>query len=123
MDRKIYYKYLFIIGAIWNLALSILMFILSFFVNPGLNEMGLLFHRGFLHAVMLFGIGYYLVGRNLEKNHAMVSMGMLGKILVFGYFLAYFIFGVVDITYFFTGIIDLIFAALFIEFLINFEKM
>jgi len=62
MDRKIDYKYLFIIRAIWNLVVSILMFILSFFVNPGLNELGLLFHRGFLHAVMLFGIGYYLVG-------------------------------------------------------------
>lgn len=96
MDRKIYYKYLFIIGAIWNLAISILMFILSFFVNPGLNESDLFIHRGFLNAVMLFGIGYYLVGRNLEKNHAMVSMGALGKILVFGYFLTYFIFGVVD---------------------------
>ena len=123
MDKIIYYKYLLIIGAIWNIIISLLIFLGSFFANPGLNELGTVYYQMFSMVVLLFGIGYYLVGRNLEKNHAIITLGALGKILVFIFMLTYYILGVVDVISLIIGIVDLIFGILFIEFLFNFKKL
>ncbi len=123
LDKKKYYIYMIIIGAIWNIIISLLIFLGSFFANPGLNELGLVYYQMFSMVVLLFGIGYYLVGRDLENNHAIISLGVIGKILVFIFMLTYYILGVVDAISLFTGIIDFIFAILFIEFLVNFKKI
>ena len=123
LDKKKYYMYMLIIGAIWNIIISLLIFLGSFFANPGLNELGVLYYQMFSMTVLLFGIGYYLVGRDLENNHAIISLGVIGKILVFIFMLIYYILGVVDAISLFIGIIDFIFGILFIEFLINFTKI
>ncbi len=115
--------YILIIGAIWNIIISLLIFLGSFFANPGLNELGLVYYQMFSMVVLLFGIGYYLVARDLENNHAIISLGVIGKILVFIFMLTYYILGVVDATSLVTGIIDFIFGILFIEFLVNFKKI
>jgi hypothetical protein len=123
MEKKTYYKYILIIGSIWNLALAIPILLMSFFINPGLSMLGLLYYQAFLWAVILFGIGYGVVGLNLDKNHAVIVLGVIGKILVFLYYLIYFLLGVLDITYVLVGTGDLIFAILFIEFLLNYKKL
>jgi len=123
LDKKKYYMYMLIIGAIWNIIISLLIFLGSFFANPGLNELGLVYYQMFSMVVLLFGIGYYLVGRDLENNHAVISLGVIGKILVFIFMLTYYIMGVVDAMSLVIGIIDFIFAILFIEFLVNFKKI
>ena len=123
LDKKKYYMYMLIIGAIWNIIISLLIFLGSFFANPGLNELGLVYYQMFSMVVLLFGIGYYLVGRDLENNHAVISLGVIGKILVFIFMLTYYILGVVDAMSLVIGIIDFIFAILFIEFLVNFKKI
>lgn len=123
LDKKKYYMYMLIIGAIWNIIISLLIFLGSFFANPGLNELGIVYYQMFSMVVLLFGIGYYLVGRDLENNHAIISLGVIGKILVFIFMLIYYILGVVDAISLFIGIIDFIFGILFIEFLINFTKI
>jgi len=123
LEKKKYYMYILIIGAIWNIIISLLIFLGSFFANPGLNELGLVYYQMFSMVVLLFGIGYYLVGRDLENNHAVISLGVIGKILVFIFMLTYYILGVVDAMSLVIGIIDFIFAILFIEFLVNFKKI
>ncbi len=123
MERTIYYKYMFIIGAIWNLAVAIPLLIMSYFINLGLSTLGLIYYQGFLISIILFGIGYYIVGKDINKNHAIVLLGIVGKILVFTFFLAYFLLGIMTILEVIASTIDLIFACLFIEFLINFEKV
>jgi len=123
LERTVYYKYMFIIGAIWNLGIAIPLLIMSYFVNLGLSTLGLIYYQGFLNSVILFGIGYYIVGRDINKNHAIVLLAIVGKIQVFTFFLAYFLLGIMTIFEVIAGTIDLIFACLFIEFLINFEKV
>ncbi len=123
LDKKKYYMYILIIGAIWNIIISLLIFLGSFFANPGLNELGFVYYQMFSVVVLLFGVGYYLVGRDLENNHAIISLGVIGKILVFIFMLTYYILGVVDVISLFTGIIDFVFGILFIEFLVNFKKI
>ena len=123
MERKVYYKYMFIIGAIWNLAVAIPLLIISYFINPGLSTLGLIYYQGFLISIILFGIGYYIVGKDINKNHAIILLGIVGKILVFTFFLTYFLLGIMTIFEVSAATIDLIFACLFIEFLINFEKV
>ena len=123
LDKKKYYMYMLIIGAIWNIIISLLIFLGSFFANPGLNELGIVYYQMFSMVVLLLGIGYYLVGRDLDNNHAIISLGVIGKILVFVFMLIYYILGVVDAISLFIGIIDFIFGILFIEFLINFTKI
>ena len=114
---------MFIIGAIWNLAAAISLLIMSYFINLGLSTLGLIYYQFFLNSVILFGIGYFIVGININKNHGIVLLGIVGKIGVFTYFLAYFILGIMTILLVIAGIIDLIFACLFVEFLLNFEKV
>ena len=123
LDKKKYYMYVLITGAIWNIIISLLIFLGSFFSNPGLNELGLVYYQMFSMVVLLFGVGYYLVGRDLENNHAIISLGVIGKILVFIFMLTYYILGVVDVISLFIGIIDFVFGILFIEFLVNFKKI
>lgn len=69
------------------------------------------------------GIGYFMVGLNIDKNHGIVTIGAIAKILVFIFFLAYFSLGVVQIDNVLIGTGDLIFAILFIEFLVNYKKL
>lgn len=42
-----------------------------------------LLFRSFAISVLLFGIGYYLVSRDISRNRAIVWLGALGKIVVF----------------------------------------
>lgn len=47
MERKVYYKYLFVIGAIFALAVGIPIFVLFLFYNPGLTPAGQLYNLFF----------------------------------------------------------------------------
>ena len=123
MEKRVYYKYMFMIGSIWNLVLAIPILIMSFFINPGLSILGLLYYQAFLWAVILFGIGYGAVGLNIDKNHLIIVLGVIGKILVFVYYLLYFLIGILDISYVIVGTGDFIFNILFIEFLVNYKKL
>ena len=99
LERKNYYKYLFLIGAIWNLAVGFLFISLSPFADSIMPMLGmevppsLVFLQGFFGLTTLFGIGYYLVSRNIDKNHGIVLLGVIGKFYLFILFLIYFILG------------------------------
>ena len=129
MNKRDYYKYLFIIGALWNWVAAG-PFIIIVLTNPNMLlafglavPPSLIWVQLFLACVFYFGIGYFLVGRDIENNHGIVLIGALAKIVVFIAFVYYFTVGDLPLFLVLLGTGDLIFAILFLEFLINFDKL
>ena len=118
MEKRVYYKYLFIIGAFWCWIGVIILLL----INTGLSGETLVYFQTSLLAVIVMGIGYFMVGANLDKNHGIVIMGIIGKVLVFILTLTYYFLGVLNIEYVIIGTVDLIFAFLFLEFLVKGEE-
>lgn len=120
MPKESYYKKLFFIGAIWNWVATVSFAIGYKFLFP-LFGMKLpqypIFFLLFLGLAFVFGIGYYWVSKNIHQNHAVVKMGAIGKIIVFVGLAADAFAGNISIILAGSGIVDLIFAILFIEFL------
>jgi len=123
LDKKAYYKYLFIIAAIWNLMIGIPLLLGSFFGTSGFQALSLMYYQGFLLAVLVFGIGYLMVGLDLENNHLVIILAVIAKALIFLIFLVYYISGDLPLYQMLVGVGDLIFSILFIEFLFNFKKI
>lgn len=123
MDKKEYYKYLLIVGAMWNLVLAIPMLIMSFLGASGFTGASLMYYQGFFIAVIIFGCGYLTVGLNLDENHGLIFFGVIGKILVFIFFLVYAVQGHIPFYMVLAGVGDLVFAVFFIEFLLNYKKL
>ncbi len=46
------------------------------------SDYAIILNRSFWLAVLIFGIGYYLVSRAPEKNLGIIIMGILGKVAV-----------------------------------------
>ncbi|MFX0139772.1 MAG: hypothetical protein ACFFDN_39395 [Candidatus Hodarchaeota archaeon] len=129
MERKKYYKYMFLIGAIWNLVIGLMFIALSPLVDILVPMFGmevppsLIFYHSFFGIVTVFGIGYYLVARDITKNHGIVMLGTIMKFYAFVLYLIYFILGYSNFLPILFVIVDLIFACLFVEFFISFKKI
>jgi hypothetical protein len=123
MNRAAYYKGLFIISAlVWNFLFSVPFLLLSFF-DGVFTGAALMYYQLFLLFVIVFGIGYIIVGLNLDKNHGIVLLCIIAKIFAFIFFVAYYLSGDIPFIQAMIGTGDLIFAILFIEFLINYKKL
>jgi hypothetical protein len=116
------YKRLFFIAALWNLVLG---FMFLVFFSQLMNLFGMptppreltAFHQMGILLAMVYGIGYYMVSRELYSHNGIVIMGIIGKVMVFFLFLYHMIFSGLHFLVFLVGIGDLIFALLFIKFL------
>jgi len=120
MEKKTYYKYLFIVAAIWNWVAGIL------FIAEGLGEpVSLLqaLYVGLGNTILLGGIGFFFVSLDVKKNNGIALMGIIGKFIAFISVLIYFSLGVGDTFTVIAGTIDLIFALLFIEFLKGVKRL
>ncbi|MFW9990475.1 MAG: hypothetical protein ACFFD4_00305 [Candidatus Odinarchaeota archaeon] len=129
LNKENYYKYLFLIGAVWNVILGLAFILTSIFMlETGFDLFGvivpssLMFYHLFFGAVIIFGVGYYLVSVDLDKNHGVVIIGVIAKIWVFVITGYYFFIGDINILGVAPAVGDLIFAILFIEFLVNYER-
>jgi hypothetical protein len=125
MAKAKYYKYLFYIGAIFNWLVSSNFLILSILV-PNIFELfgtstppTLFFLHALLGLIFVYGIGYFIVGLDIDKNRGCVWLGVLSKMSFFTFCVIYFILGDLDLIIVILGSLDFIFACLFIEFLIN----
>jgi len=127
MDKRIYYKYLFIIGAFFNWINALTFFFLSIFFPQIFALFGIAFPPTlfFLHSLLAliftYGIGYYIVGRDIDKNRGVVWLGVISKLLFFSFCVIYFLLGQIPFILVALGSGDFIFACLFIEFLIKHE--
>lgn len=128
MDKKDYYKYMFIIGAFWNWILSVSFIILSIvdetiFATFGITKPPTLF---FLHALLIliftFGIGYFIVGRDINNNSGIVILGIISKLAYFGCNLIYLFMGDLTLVFVVLAFGDFVFAMLYIEFMLKYEQ-
>lgn len=71
----------------------------------------------FLGLAFVYGLGYYWVSLDIGKNHGVVMMGIIGKLLVFVGLSWAGMTGQVHMILMGPGIVDLVFAVLYVEFL------
>lgn len=130
MKNVNYYKKLFLTAGIWNLAAGLLCWLESIIMPDLFFKMFAMplpsslfpFHAMFWF-ILAFGIGYIIVSRDITKNHGILTIGILGKILFFIDCIITLILKEANFMLVATGVIDLIFAVLFIEFLLKSRKM
>jgi len=110
-----FWKKMFFVGSLWNLSMGITSFVHKFFILMMLfgnapvrenltafingavpavdNLQMLIFFRFFMIAVILFGIGYYWVSRDLLANRAVIWLGLVAKLIIFFTFTYYYALG------------------------------
>jgi hypothetical protein len=116
------YRTLFFIAALWNLVLG---FIFLVFFSQLMNLFGMptspqeltAFHQMAILLAMVYGIGYYMVSRELYSHNGIVILGIIGKLAVFFLFLYHVLFSGLHFLIFLVGVGDLIFSLLFLKFL------
>jgi len=124
-----FYKRMFFVGALWNYSFAIPgIFLPSFMLlltyGPEMDQSLLLgnYYAYWMYifwflAVAVFGIGYYIVSRDIEKNHGVVWLGIIGKLIFFIYLAASYFIGKATILALLAGTGDFIFTIFFISFL------
>ena len=129
MDQQTKEKYskLFLIGALWNLSIGG-----SALLLPGLiNKLVFGFKTVITYGattfalrltwalIFVYGIGYYFVSQDPEKNRGIVWMGILGKMAVFITALFYFPKKVITLLAMLLCLGDFVFSILFTLFLVK----
>lgn len=122
MDIDKYYKSMFLIAGIWNLAVGVIFILfypilfplmgITMPISPMWIQLALLL-------VIVFGIGYIFAALDPEGNKGIVRIGAIGKIIVFCLFTWYATHGEPLIIISF-AIVDLIFGLLFVEFIVRY---
>lgn len=125
MHRKSYYRWLFIVAALWNWGAAVQFF---FWYDPifALLKMAPINHPSIMQLAMglvfALGVGYYLVSRDISKNHDIVKVGIIGKLLAFAVFTYHYMLGSLSVAILLCGVVDLVFGILFLEFLMTMKK-
>jgi hypothetical protein len=125
MPKKGYYKRLFLVGAIWNWSAAAV-FAFGYKILFPLFGMALplypVFFLMFLGLAFVLGIGYFWVSNDIHKNHDIVRMGIIGKFFVFAALMWAWISGQIPLILTGAGVVDLVFAVLYAEFLLTCKK-
>ena len=125
MPKESYYGKMFLIGAIWNWVAT-LPLIFGYKMILPLYGMELprypVFLLLFSGLCFVFGIGYYWVSRDLGRNHDIVRLGIAGKLLVFVALSWASLTGQIHPLWISAGIVDLVFAVLFMQFLATVKR-
>jgi hypothetical protein len=119
--RPKYYRLMFLAAALWNALAAVA---LLFLINNGNLRTALDAISQELLAACLatFGLGYYWASRDLSKNHDLVRLGAMGKLLVFVVFFGHLILRNITLRLVLPSLVDLLFGILFLEFLARFKS-
>jgi hypothetical protein len=122
--RARYYRWVFLGAAVWNmLAAGAVLFLLTnakFRQETGFpGPADRISSQLLASCLLVFGLGYYWVSRDLSRNRDLVLMGLIGKPIVFLVFLGPAVAGEIPIRLVFPSIVDLLFGVLFLEFLVR----
>ena len=120
-----FYSKMFYWAALWNISAALiaiffhhfqfrLFFSSEAYIDNFYQPLG---YKLSMLAVLLFGIGYYMVSKELTLNRAIVWLGMIAKVILFFIFTYYFIAGKATFTAFVVFFGDFIWAILFAMFL------
>jgi hypothetical protein len=126
MTKKKYYRGLFLVGAIWNWIVAPIFF---FAYKPILKSLEMkpmqyaLPIQMSMALVFVYGIAYYYVFKDLVRNRDCAKLGVYSKTAVFVLLVYYWIVGEIVFALVIPGIVDLIFAGLYLEFLVRFKRI
>lgn len=115
---------MFRVAALFNVAVAIA---LGFFHQELLPWLGMpdfvnpAFLQLFLALVFVFGIGYFWISIDFEKNRNIIKLGVAGKLAVVFLLLLHAVLGNVSWRLAALGLVDLWFAKLFMNFLTSTE--
>ena len=126
MNLKSYYRAMFFIGALWNWGAVILFWIAykPIFAWLGMKELNYpVLMYAFLILVFFFGVGYFWVSQDINRNHDIVKLGAMAKTSLFILFAYYYLVGDVHLLVTMCLFVDLVFAILFTEFLMRVKKI
>ncbi len=118
------YSRIFLVGALWNILIAVPALValrLNITLLFGAEHidaifghyLSLLAYVTMWAAVLIFGVGYYLVSRDVSKNHGIVWMAIVGKLYFFGFLSVFYFTGRVTILGFAGGLGDLAFTLIF----------
>ena len=89
---------------------------MNYFLMFGLEiPNSMLWFDSFMGLVFVFGIGFYIVSRNLKENHGLIVMACFEKTTVFIIPTLWFLFGQASIWVVLVAAGDLLFGLLFME--------
>lgn len=117
-----FYKRVFFVGALWNIAggAFITLFTGWIFSTANLTPPNpLAYYHSWIALFVAFGIGYYMVYKDMYGNKNIVILGMVGKLafaIIFIYYMLIFR-GQIPLFFLIPVIGDLVFALLFGMFL------
>ena len=120
-----FFKGLFLVAAVYDLVLGLLFFFFYRTVYAFFNitlppyPMYLQMAAAF---VMAMGVGYYFVYRNLYRNIDLVKLGIVYKIVYAGLTSYFYFSDLAHVTFFYFAVLDGLFAALFVWFLLYAKK-
>lgn len=126
MIKPTFYKNLFLTAAVLNLVAGLGFWIGGIFmpytffgiIGMSLPESFFPFHAMF-GFIIAFGIGFLIVSRDISKNHGIVLIGLIAKLMFFTDCLITLALKEANLHLLLIGIIDLIFAVFFAEFLLR----
>lgn len=116
------YRRMFVIAAVWNLAGGVIIYAAAarIFATAGLGvpEPAAYFHS-WIALFMTFGIGYYMVSRDLHGRRDIALLGIIGKLAFSVIFIAHMIAtpGAIPALFLIPVVGDLIFVVVFAMFL------
>ena len=120
-----FFRLMFVLGAVFNLLVGFVgIFFYEFSVELFFGSRALtdslvaaVFFRLFMGAVIVFGVGYYLVSRDLSNNRGIVWLGASSKLLISSVLGGLAIADMASWTVILTIVPDSIFMVLFFVFL------
>jgi hypothetical protein len=122
--RARYYRWLFVFAAMWNaLSACAVLFLLTsqkFRQDTGFpGSADTISLQLLASSLLVFGLGYYWVSRDLSRNRDLVKLGVTGKPLVILVFFAHALLHEIPWLVTVPSVVDALFGALFLEFLLR----
>lgn len=116
-----FYRRVFLAGAIWNLAGGAFIVAATgwIFATAGLpTPSPPMYYQSWIALFIVFGVGYYLVARDLDRNRDIALLGGIGKLAFAAIFLYHYIAspGQAPAFFWIPLIGDVVFAVLFLRF-------
>ena len=110
---------MFLFKGVYNIAVSLALLICSSQLLPlmGVPAGNPAYPQMFLLLCLAFGVGYFLVGLDVDSNAGIVVMGILGQLSVFGVVAIQWFAGAVFWPALVSGTTDLLFGLAFAVFL------
>ena len=129
MDKSKYYKYMFLSGAIWNLAVGAIFLpitIFAFEFGIGMFDMSIpdskVFIQGFLVLVFAIGIGLLAVSFKPKQYYWIIVMFAFEKFAINAVVIPHYFMGEFNFLFVAMILVDFVWGVLFTEFLIRYRR-